>query len=224
MKALAILLLAALPGAAADPRVRVVPYEPGAVTALTGHYGYQMLISLAEAERIENISIGDSVAWLVTPNKAANGLFLKPVEPDAATNMTVQTSVRTYLFELTARRATRGGATPGMTYQLAFRYPATAAPTPTPTPPAIRHRAYRMSGAARLRPDDLFDDGRATWFRWPAGAQVPAIFAREGKREALVEHRVKDGYVVVDRLGDFSLRNGRDRLRVRRLAIGGDAK
>lgn len=222
MKALAVLLLAASLGAATDPRVRTVPYVPGAVTALTGHYGYQMLISLAEGERIENISIGDSVAWLVTPNKAANGLFLKPVEPDAATNMTVQTNVRTYLFELTARRATRGGATPGMTYQLAFRYPAAVTPAPAALP--VRHRAYRMSGAARLRPDDLFDDGRATWFHWPAGAQVPAIFARDGKHEALVEHRVKDGYVVIDRLGEFSLRDGRDRLRVRRLAPGGDAK
>lgn len=217
MKVVAALLFAASLTATADPRVRVVPYTPGAVTALTGHYGYQMLISLAESERIENISIGDSVAWLVTPNKAANGLFLKPVEPDAATNMTVQTNARTYLFELTARRATRGGATPGMTYQLAFRYPAAAVAASATS--AIRNRAYRMTGSARLRPDDLFDDGRATWFRWPASARVPAIFAREGKKEALVEHRVADGYLVVDRVGEFMLREGRDRLRVRRIEV-----
>lgn len=213
MKAVAALALVVSLTAAADTRVRVVPYTPGSVTALTGHYGYQMLISLAESERIENISIGDSVAWLVTPNKAANGLFLKPVEPDAATNMTVQTSERTYLFELTAKRPTRGGATPGITYQLAFRYPAAA--MATPAAPVVRNRGYKMTGSARLRPAELFDDGRATFFRWPVGARVPAIFARDGKAEALVEHRVKDGYLVVDRIGEFMVRDGRDRLRVR---------
>ncbi len=198
---------------AADPRIRMVTYSASDVVRLTGHYGYQMLIAFAPDERIGNISIGDSTAWLVTPNKEDNGLFLKPVEPRAATNMTVQTDRRTYLFELVAARATGGGSTAGMLYKVQFRYPEPAAP---PSTSAVGYnRSYKLSGAAALRPAQVFDDGRSTYFYWPDTATVPAIFAVAGGKDELVNHATRGGYVVVDRIARaFTLRAGKDKARV----------
>jgi type IV secretion system protein VirB9 len=221
----ACLLLACAPlslAHAGDARIRVVTYSANEVVPLRGHYGYQMLIAFAHDERIGNISIGDSAAWLVTPNKDANGVFLKPVEPRAATNMTVQTDRRTYLFELTAAPASRGGSTAGMLYKLQFRYPEPARPS---APASVAYnRDYKMTGAAALRPSQVFDDGQATYFVWPAGAQIPAIFAKTRGKDELVNHATRGGYVVVDRVAPaFTLRAGKDKVRVinKRLAAGG---
>ncbi len=37
------------------------------------------MIEFGHGERIENVAVGDSSAWQVTPNKRANLLFLKPL-------------------------------------------------------------------------------------------------------------------------------------------------
>ena len=102
MKTTMILLLLILPSlalaerapepGAADARVRHVVYNPRDVVNVLGHYGYQTLVQFADYEQIENISIGDSLAWQVVPNERGNLLFLKPIERDAETNLTVVTS------------------------------------------------------------------------------------------------------------------------------------
>ena len=108
--------------ASADSRMKSVVYNENDVVSLRGYYGYQTTISFASYEKIQNISIGDSVAWQVVPNKVGNILFVKPVEERATTNMTVITDRRIYTFELTAGEA----ASPrdsNITYMLKFNYP-----------------------------------------------------------------------------------------------------
>jgi len=78
-------------GLAIDQRVKNVMYNEDDVVSLTGYYGYQTTIKFASWEKIQNISIGDSIAWQVVPNSAGNLLFVKPVEKQATTNMTVIT-------------------------------------------------------------------------------------------------------------------------------------
>ena len=51
-----------------DARVRTIVYNPRDVVDILGHYGYQTLVRFADYEQIENISIGDSLAWQVVPN------------------------------------------------------------------------------------------------------------------------------------------------------------
>ena len=118
--ALAIALLATPAYAAADPRLQSVHYEADKVVKVHGRLGYQSMIEFAPGESIENVAVGDSTAWQVTPNKRANLLFLKPLMAKAKTNMTVITDQRTYLFDLSAAAA---GATP--LYNLRFTYGAT---------------------------------------------------------------------------------------------------
>jgi len=203
-----------------DPRIRYVHYDPDQVIDLAGHLGYQMMIEFGPDERIENVSIGDSVSWQVTPNRAATLLFVKPVDNAQATNMTVVTNLRRYTFQLTAFQP--GHATNRVTYDLRFIYPAPPlvvqqAP-PQPTEPSVDalNLNYSFSGSSELYPSRVFDDGRFTYFEFPPGADAPAIFVigADGAEE-LVNQQVRDHYTVVDRVAEeFVLRYGKRRARI----------
>ncbi|TPW01527.1 MAG: type IV secretion system protein VirB9, partial [Alphaproteobacteria bacterium] len=113
------------PGAA-DPRVRTVAYRANDVVAIEGRYGFLTMIELSEDERIENVAIGDSLAWQVVPSRSAHMLFLKPVEQNASTNLAVVTNRRIYAFALSARNpaSSRSGApTRDGVYRVIFSYP-----------------------------------------------------------------------------------------------------
>lgn len=202
-----------------DPRIRVMQYDPNQVVSIAGHLGYQMVIQFGANERIENVSIGDSVSWQVTPNRAANLLFVKPVEL-ASTNMTVVTNLRSYVFDLTAYPRSR--ATERMLYQLSFSYPVDpeeeeAEAQPVEASPQDLNLDYSFSGNRELRPARVFDDGRFTYFQFAEDVDVPAIFVIgvDGGEE-LVNRQVRGEYTVVDRVaGEFVLRYGRSHLRVR---------
>jgi type IV secretion system protein VirB9 len=201
---------------AIDPRIRTVDFDPDQVVLLKGYFGYQMMLEFAPDERIENVSIGDALAWLVTPNRKANLLFLKPVTADASTNMTVVTDRRRYAFELSARKAP--ARTADMAFVVRFLYPADPAPVlveappPPPLAPERRNAAYTYTGSRAALPSLVFDDGQFTYFQWPDSAPTPALFllAADGS-ESLANFGVRDGYVVVEQLAQrFVLRNGAD--------------
>ena len=80
-----------------DPRIRVMVYSPDDVFKFTGYYGYQASIELAKDEEVVNVSMGDSTSWQIVPS--GNRIFIKPMEKDATTNMTLITNKRTYFFE-----------------------------------------------------------------------------------------------------------------------------
>src|SRR5689334_17584434 len=105
---------------ARDPRLRIIQYQPDQVVPIEGHLGYQMMLEFGARERIENVSIGDSLGWQVTPNRAATLIFLKPIAPHAATNMTVVTNLRSYAFSLRVGGPVRGPDDPRIVYSLRF--------------------------------------------------------------------------------------------------------
>jgi type IV secretion system protein VirB9 len=198
-----------------DPRIRTLFYDPNRVVRLDAVQGYEMMVQFAPDERIENVAIGEGSTWQVTPNKEANLLFIKPMDQAVHTNMTVVTDRRAYLFELAARSALGLGAQP-VTYVLRFAYPpppvlATPAPPPKPAPPERRNTAYAYTGARDLVPSAVFDDGRFTYFQWPASAATPAVFVvgADGQ-ESLAEYSHRDGFQVVEQLAPrFRLRDGK---------------
>ena len=104
MRIMAMVAAAAwtIPVAAADSRIVTHRFNAEEVVAIHGRSGVQASIVLAEDEHIENVAIGDSTSWQVTPNKRANVLFVKPLSPRAQTNMTVISDRRTYFFDLVA--------------------------------------------------------------------------------------------------------------------------
>lgn len=201
-----------------DPRVRTVMFKEDTIVALRGHYGYQMTVEFGADERIENVSIGDSLAWQVTPNRRADTLFLKPIEFDAATNMSVITNKRRYTFQLSAE-APSGAGDPNIIYRVKFTYLPDVAPTvldAVAAPLAVINRSYSVSGSVKNMPSQVYDDGTLTYFEWPAGTPTPAVFAvASGGQEAVVNFVMRGSLMVVERVSPaFILRNGTDETRV----------
>ena len=213
------------PGAI-DSRIRTVAYDPDQVVRLTGYFGIQTMLEFGPDERIENVSIGDAMGWQVTPNKKANLLFLKPLDRTAATNMTVVSDRRRYVFELVV--AGPKASTKDLAYVVRMLVPAPApvavmAPPP-PAPPAApvaKNSAYAVKGDAAIQPTRVFDDGVATYFAWPEQADLPAVFVVNADGvEGLANAVVRDGYLVVDQLAPrFVLRSGKASLTITNAAF-----
>lgn len=220
----AVLALAAGPALAVvpqpgpgDPRIHVVEYNPEDVVELRVALGYQLSVEFDPAERIENVAIGDSLGWQVTPNRRANLLFLKPMASRPATNMTVVTNLRRYNFELRLRPRTAARTAP---FSVRFLYAppmvAYIAPPPPPPPPEERNVAYSYEGSTKTLPVKVFDDGLDTYFAFREAEDLPAIFAVDPDGgEAVVNTRQRDGYMVVDRVArGFVLRRGSEVTRI----------
>lgn len=218
------LSLAATP-AQADPRLQEVMYDELEVFTLPGRVNVQASIIFGEDETIENVAIGNSQTWQVTPNKRANILFVKPLEPRAGTNLTVVTSKRTYLFDLVASPSAKP------LYVLRFDYPvdpeeearkaelAQAAERPeapadpfSSVDPAELNFAWSGEGEATLLPERAFDDGEATFLTWPVGRDVPAILVTNTKGdEGPVNYTVRGDTIVIDGVPrSIILRSGED--------------
>ena len=216
----------AAPSFAKDERLVERAYNPHEVVRIDGRAGVQATIIFGENEQIENVAIGDSTTWQVTPNKRANLLFVKPLDGRAATNMTVVTDRNTYLFDLVTTTKARP------LYVLRFTYPdapegkAASAPiAPNATElaaatdpyavldPAALNFAWGAKGASKLVPARTYDDGEATYLSWPAGQSIPAILiTNEEGLEGPVNYAVRGDTVVVDGVPrQIILRSGKER-------------
>jgi type IV secretion system protein VirB9 len=199
------------PGAG-DSRVRFVDYGPDQVVVITAYLGFQLMVEFGADERIENVAIGDSSGWQITPNRKANLLFIKPLSPLAATNLTVVTDQRRYLFDLAAATDGAAAGAPDLAYAVRFHYAKAEPDSAQPVQSNVRiNRAYAVSGAKALIPKQVFDDGRFTYFEWPHDAPIPAIFVANAEGgESVVNYGVREGLVAVEQVASrFVLRAGR---------------
>jgi type IV secretion system protein VirB9 len=205
---------------AIDSRIRVMVYNPNDVFKFTGYYGYQASIELADNETVETISMGDSVAWQIVP--AGKRIFLKPMEPEATTNMTLITNRRTYFFELHAKEA-EDINDKDMVFAVRFIYPDETDSSavqhfsyniePDLSRPQDYNFDYTISGADNVAPLKIFDDGEFTYFQFNAkNSEIPAFFSvDENGEESLVNYRVSGKYIVIERVvPQFTLRHGKD--------------
>ena len=210
--------LAAVPAwALADSRVRMIAYDPAEVVAVAVREGFQSSIVFGDDEKVENVAVGDSLGWQVTPNKRANVLFLKPVAHNTLTNMTVVTDRRVYLFDLVPS----GRGNPPV-YSMRFAYtdaapPSTRVPA-NPAPAAIPAEgvadmpvhapvarvpsfnfAWKQQGDRSVLPTHVFDDGQAVYLDWDRKTPLPAILAvGGGGEEGPVNFSVRGDTIVVD--------------------------
>ena len=196
-------LLAAGPGMAqvspkpgpGDPRVQTVDYDPDQVVQLQTATGYQLMIEFSPSEQIENVAVGDSGAWQVTPNKRGDHLFVKPIQAGVATNMVVVTDARRYVFELTPLY----GAGSAMAYTVRFNYPVANANVVEAVVPPGPSGLYRLSGARALRPVQISEDGARTYLVWAPAQTLPAVYMIDPEgRETLANGMMRDGVLVID--------------------------
>lgn len=217
--ALAGVLAAQAPicSAKADDRLVTQPYAEDKVVRIDGRLGVQATIGFGEDEHIENVAVGDSAKWQITPNKRANLLFVKPLETGARTNMTVVTDRRTYFFDLVASARAKP------IYLLRFTYPEeerlaaakareerqlalneleqdllSGDPASAPADPAKLNFAWGRKGDTELMPSRIYDDGDATYLLWPAKRAIPAILIEnEQGVEGPVNYSVRGDTIVI---------------------------
>lgn len=205
---------------ATDSRIRTVRFSENEVYQFIGHYGFVSTIEFAPDEDVKTVIIGDSVAWMVNPG--GNRIFLKPVEQNALTNMTVITSKRTYMFELHAEE-TKNVRDKELVFTLRFIYPqnelADAGVVQYEEMPEIEKHPekynlnYTIRGSSLIEPLRIFDDGAFTYMEFrDKNADVPAIFrVNSNLEEELINFRKRGNYIVVERVASrFTLRRGGD--------------
>lgn len=104
-----------------DNRIKTYIYNPNEVYLLVLHYGFQSHIEFAKGEEIQTISLGDSYAWKISP--LANRLFIKPLEKNMRTNMTIITNKRTYQFDIVSKELSLDEDEKDLVYVVRFYYP-----------------------------------------------------------------------------------------------------
>lgn len=180
-----------LPGG--DTRLKSVVYDAERVVSLRVPLGYQTTIVLDPQEQVETVAVGDSGTWQVTPNARGDHLFVKPLATGQATNLTVVTTARLYVFELIAA-PTASADTP---FTVRFQYP--AAVTADAARNTLPLTEYRLTGSRRLQPLLVTDDGSRTFIDWSPGQALPAVFAVDDQnREILVTGYMREGRFVID--------------------------
>ena len=104
-----------------DSRIKTFVYNENEVFTITTHYGYQSNIEFGAKETIDTISVGDRVAWQIIP--AGRRLFIRAMEENAHTNMTIVTNQRAYQFDLRSSSADAVFGSSELTYVVRFYYP-----------------------------------------------------------------------------------------------------
>lgn len=207
-----------------DDRVRQVAYDPNQVYEIVGTYGYQTSIEFSSDETVRVVTLGDSIAWQTVPYQ--NRLFLKPVEPNAATNLTAITDKRTYYFKLTSAKSRAS-----QTFLVRFIYPnsrtgmygssASVSRSASGIDPAKLNLGYVTAGNKSAIPlSRAFDDGQFTYFLFEQNAEIPAVYTvGPDGTESIVNTRREGAYLVVERTASlFTLRNGNSYLCVQNSA------
>lgn len=206
-----VLYAASVPrGVATDHHIKVVMYDPNNVVLLKARYGYQTQITFAPNETIQNVSIGDSMAWQAVPIN--NYLFIKPVAA-SKTNMTVITNVNSYNFEIDSMNPDVPA-----TYNLQFKYPEggySREGNPnaiTTVDPTKLNWKYSFIGDRSLAPIEAFDNQQFTYFKFrdDGSSHTPAVFIVDKDRnETLTNYHMQGEYMVIDSVAkQFTLRNG----------------
>lgn len=208
---LSIAYAASVPrGVAADHRVKVVQYDPNNIVVLKGRYGFQTQITFAQNETVQNVSIGDSMAWLAVP--VNNYLFIKPIA-NSKTNMTVLTNQNSYSFQLDSQDQ---NISP--TYKLQFAYlqggyDQSGTPNAVTTfDPAKINWKYSFTGDRSRAPIEAFDNDQFTFFKFNKGgmSRLPSVFiVDKEKNETLINYHMQGEYMVIHAVAkQFTLRDG----------------
>ncbi len=221
-----------------DKRVRFINYKMDEVVKLVNHYGFSTHVEFSPEEKIQDISLGDQKAW--TYGVVRNHLFIKAIENNPLTNMTVLTNRRVYNFVLYAHQSNHGAKSNDMMFQIKFRYPEDEIKQAQALAQAqkLKHEleqderevltknwAYWAKGSKAITPDSAYDDGRFTYFTFSTIKDMPAVYIvdkdpdqEESKDDVELESLVnthidpnnKNTIVVHKIASHFVLRKGRN--------------
>ncbi|MBA4794541.1 MAG: P-type conjugative transfer protein VirB9 [Phenylobacterium sp.] len=212
----------------ADPRIKVVDYDPWQVYQVVGAFRTATQIIFSPQEEILHVALGDTVGWEVAAE--TNILFVKPREKTGATNLIVTTKrageTRNYTFELRTRSGPISASTPDTYFQVRFRYPeeervrqalaaqrgAVQTALDIGVTTGVRNLNYTVQGSSKIQPSEVSDNGQFTVLRFPGQREMPTIYtvSPDGS-EALVPFDVRGEFVVIHGVSpQLRLRRGRE--------------
>lgn len=178
--------------------------------------------------------------WCMHAEPGSNQILVKPKDGATHNNLELRTDKRDYSFrfEVAAKAAAHGHAADSAMYRVSFRYPqaaraqqleqllGSAVPQPVassnadaviqdarPQPRNWRYTMQVLPGAEDIVPAIVFDDGRFTYFQFPANRELPTIYyVSPSGEEARVNFHIDAqdaGLAVVERMARrFVLRLG----------------
>lgn len=220
--------------------IQVFPYTEGALYQIYAKPGQVTDIALQEGEQLVGsgpVAAGDTVRWMIGDTVSGIGasarvhILVKPIRPDIATNIVINTDRRTYHLELRANPSVYM-ASVSWTYPqdqlIALRQARAEAERSAPIAAGLDlstlNFRYAIEGdRPDWRPLRAFDDGVRVFIEFPesvAQGELPPLFVIGAKGEAeLVNYRVAGRYMIIDRLfGAAELRlggrKGQDKVRI----------
>jgi P-type conjugative transfer protein TrbG len=217
--------------------MQVWPYSPAALYQIYASPGRVTDIALEAGERLNDVSVSDSVRWIVGDTKSGSGaeerihLIVKPTRADLRANLVITTDRRTYYAELRSEADTWMASVSWHYPQDRLRHLQAANVEREAASPLDGHsnRAVEIPlrdhgrQAVVARPLRAFDDGVKVYIQFPGGigqGELPPLFVIGSDGETqLVNYRVRSPYYIVDRLfGAAELRLGGKKARTVRIA------
>lgn len=230
------------PRSQGDSRVRIVPYSADEVLLINGYVGYQIHFQFGQGEEFINLGTGDQLG--IDVGKEGSHLFIKPKAQRVGTNITLITNRRAYHLHYTALSRAPDPKRDDIVYSVRFTYPeddareaqvrreaeerearfrAQEAALAAAASQRSRNDSYEFCGSQSLRPIEAYDDGVQTRLRFPARAEIPAVFLKnEDGTESLVNLNVDRDELVLHRVARrWILRRGQLVACVRNAAFDG---
>lgn len=222
--------------------IQQYPYTDGALYQVYAKPGQVTDIALQEGEQLVGsgpVASGDTVRWMIGDTMSGVGaasrvhILVKPVRPDIATNLVINTDRRTYHLELRANPSVYMASVSWSYPQdelIALRQSRAAADRAAPVAAGMDLSSlnfrYAIDGdRPDWRPLRAFDDGVRVFIEFPesiAQGELPPLFVIGPKGEAeLVNYRVSGRYMIVDRLfaaAELRLGGRKDQDKVRIIA------
>lgn len=186
-----------------DSRIKTFIYSENEIFPVVLHYGYQTAIEFGKDETIQTYSVGNQFVWQFSA--VGRTLFIRPLEENIVTNMTVITNKRRYYFELYSKMVSTVNDEE-MSYVVRFFYPdservkvksaiqeKTSEEIPTIKPYNFQ---YEIRGSNKNVISVVFDNGINTFFKFTKQPQTIQMSC-DGKN---VSHKTLGQYVLINKI------------------------
>ncbi|MEA1651282.1 P-type conjugative transfer protein TrbG [Nitrospirillum sp. BR 11164] len=202
--------------------MQVYPFTQGALYQVYTAVGQITDIALQPGEQLVGsgpVAAGDTVRWIIGDTQSGSGatlqvhILVKPTRADLMTNLVINTNLRTYHMELRSTERTYMASVSWQYPQdqlIALRRQNAEAQATQPVATGVDlsriNFRYDVTGdRAAWRPLRAYDDGRQVFIEFPRGigqGEMPPLFVvgAEGTTSELVNYRVRNNYMIVDRL------------------------
>lgn len=202
--------------------MQVYPFTQGALYQVYTAVGQITDIALQPGEQLVGsgpVAAGDTVRWIIGDTQSGSGatlqvhILVKPTRAELMTNLVINTNLRTYHMEL---RSTERTYMASVSWQypedqlIALRRQNAEAQAAQPVATGVDlsriNFRYEVTGdRVAWRPLRAYDDGRQVFIEFPRGivqGEMPPLFVvgAEGTTSELVNYRVRNNYMIVDRL------------------------